>query len=109
MNKIVITTVAAITLAVASVAYAGGACCASKKSDAASAKADRNDACGSCLSKLNLTDEQKTKIEALKQECKQTKCSEASHAKFMEGLKGVLTADQLAQCKVDCEKVAKQN
>lgn len=105
MKRILSLMVAAVVLMGGSMAFAGGACCASK-GDAKDAKAEKSAGCSSdTLSKLNLTDEQKKKVDALKAECvKDGECSEANHAKFMKGLKEILTADQIAQCKAACEK-----
>lgn len=108
MKRILSLLVAGVVLMGGSMAFAGGACCASKDG-AKDAKTDKSVGCsGETLSKLNLTDEQKKKVEALKAECtKDGGCSEGNHAKFMKGLKEILTADQLAQCKAACEKDGK--
>ena len=70
------------------------------------AKAEGKASCSDMFSKLNLTAEQKTKLTALRAECDATKCTEASKAKFMSGVKEILTADQYkqfeAQCKASC-------
>jgi Spy/CpxP family protein refolding chaperone len=80
-------------------AFAGEGCCAAGK-----AKADAKAGCGDMFSKLNLTDAQKSKVAELKKECDATKCTEASRAKFMAGLKGILTPEQMAQCEAECKK-----
>jgi hypothetical protein len=67
------------------------------------AKAEGKASCGDMFSKLNLTDEQKTKLTALKAQCDGTKCTEAAHTKFMTGVKGILTADQYKQFEVQCK------
>ena len=96
------TLAALVTLSAWSV-HAGGACCAfgAKACDASVKKAD---ACSATLAKLNLTEEQKTKVAALQAECKKAGCTAESSAAMMKGLEQVLTAEQLAQCKTECAK-----
>lgn len=110
MKRILSWMLVSAVLASGPALYAGGACCPSKKSDKTAAKADQADKAGGCgdvLSKLNLTDEQKKKVEALKADCDKDGCTEATQAKFMKGLKEILTAEQIAQCKAECEKANK--
>lgn len=102
MKRLIALTVVAV-LAMGAAAFAGEGCCAAGKAKT-QAKADGKSGCSDVFSKLNLTDEQKTKVAALKKECDATKCSEASRAKFMAGLKEILTPEQLAQCEAECKK-----
>jgi Spy/CpxP family protein refolding chaperone len=90
----------------ASMSYAGGACCAAK-GDKTQAKASKDAYCSDVLSKLNLTDDQKKKIADLKAECDKGGCSADGQAKYMKGLKEILTAEQIEQCKAECEKAHK--
>ncbi len=99
MKKVFAFTVAVAVLAGAASVYAGEGCCAAGK-----AKAEAKAGCGDMFSKLNLTDEQKAKVAALKKECDESKCTEAARAKFMAGLKEILTPEQLAQCEAQCKK-----
>lgn len=103
MKRMIGLILAAVMLTGASVVYAGGACCPAGKD----AKAVKKDGCGDAFSKLNLTEDQKKKLAALKSECDKAGCSEESRAKFMSGVKGILTEEQLAQCKAECEKSSK--
>jgi hypothetical protein len=102
MTKFVTLICAAVVVAVGT-AYAGDGCCPSKKAKAA-AKAD---GCAAGFSKLNLTADQQAKVAALKADCDKEGCSETSKAEFIKGLEGILTAEQLAQCKELCAKDGK--
>ncbi len=99
MNKIVIAMCSVAAMSVATLAYAGAGCCAAKQAGMGKGGAAM---CSPMLAKLNLTDAQKTKVDALMKECKSGKCSKASHAKFMTGLKEILTAQQWDQFKAEC-------
>src|SRR5438093_8774845 len=90
-----LTLMAALTFGSAA-AYAGGDCCPGAKAGASD--------CGAAFASLNLSDEQKSKIAALKQECDKEGCSEAALEKFTKGLADILTPEQLAQFKAACEK-----
>jgi len=60
-------------------------------------------ACDVSLANLNLTPDQKTKMDALMTEHHKEGCSAASEKKYMEGAKTVLTSDQYAKFKAECE------
>ena len=104
MKKMIGLLVAAAVLAgVASLhAQSGGTCpsCGTPgaaKSCPMSGKSD-------VMSKLNLTDEQKTKIAALREECAKAGRTPEACDKCMKGIEAVLTAEQLAQWKEACQK-----
>ena len=100
MIKILGAAVVAAAMLVASPAFAGGkACCAKNASNQAS--------CAN-LASLNLTAHQKTKIEAWQSECTKAGCTKASRAEFLKKAKGILSADQYATLKAECEKSAKK-
>jgi Spy/CpxP family protein refolding chaperone len=99
MKRVLAFVVAAVVGFGVTSAFAGEGCCA-----AAKAKAEAKAGCGDMFAKLNLTDEQKAKVAALKKDCDETKCTEAARAKFMAGLKEILTPEQLAQCEAQCKK-----
>ena len=103
MKRLMVLTAAAAFVIGALTVQAGEGCCAAGKAKL-QAKAEGKAGCGDILSKLNLTEEQKTKVAALKKECDASKCSEAGKAKFMAGLKEILTPEQLAQCEAECKK-----
>lgn len=79
-------------------AYAGDkACCASH------AKNDKKD-CSQVYAKLNLSAEQKVKMEALQADCKKGGCTKESMDKFMKSSEGILSPEQLATLKAECAK-----
>jgi len=61
-------------------------------------------ACQTSLASLNLTPEQKTKMDAALEEHHKAGCNEASEAKFMEAAKSTLTPEQYAKFKAQCKK-----
>lgn len=65
-------------------------------------------ACTVSLASLNLTAEQKTKMDAAMAEHQKAGCSDASEAKYMEMAKGVLTPEQYAKFKAQCNKSDKK-
>lgn len=60
-------------------------------------------ACQASMASLNLTADQKTKIEAAMTEHHKAGCNEASEAKFMKDAEGILTAEQFAKFKAECK------
>jgi Spy/CpxP family protein refolding chaperone len=60
-------------------------------------------ACQVSLASLNLTPEQKTKMDAVMAEHEKAGCSEASEAKYMQEAKGILKKDQYAKFKAECK------
>ena len=72
------------------------ACCATgEKMDSAS------------FSKLNLSAEQKTKMDALVQRCNKDGCTKESMDAFMKSAEGVLSKEQMANLKAECAKMNK--
>ena len=59
-------------------------------------------ACQVSLASLNLTPDQKTKMDAAMAEHHKAGCSEASEAKYMKEAEGILTKDQFAKFKAEC-------
>jgi hypothetical protein len=69
------------------------ACCATgTKMDSAS------------FTKLNLTAEQKTKMDALVQKCNKDGCTKESMEAFMKSAGNVLSKEQMATLKTECDK-----
>ena len=64
---------------------------------------DMKAACSVSMASLNLTPDQKTKMDAAMAEHKKAGCSEASEANYMQEAKGILTADQYAKFKTECK------
>ena len=60
--------------------------------------------CSQTFANLNLTPEQKTKLDALQVQCDKEGCTKESMAKFMKSAEGVLSQEQLATLKAECEK-----
>jgi hypothetical protein len=58
------------------------------------------------LATLNLTANQRTKIEAWQSECVKAGCTKESRQTFLNRAKGVLSAEQFAQLKAQCTKSA---
>ena len=94
--------IAAAAFAVTSV-YAGdkdkeGGCCARH---AKNAKMD----CSQTYAKLNLSAEQKTKMDALVAKCNKNGCTKESMEEFMKSAEGVLSKEQMATLKAECSKM----
>jgi hypothetical protein len=97
-----ITTIALVAAAMltASSAFAGDkACCV---------KGASNKSSMSCvnLATLNLSPDQKAKIEAWQADCTKAGCTKASRETFLSRAKGILSAEQFAQLKAQCKKTA---
>jgi Spy/CpxP family protein refolding chaperone len=60
-------------------------------------------ACQASMASLNLTTEQKTKMDAVMAEHHKAGCNEASEAKFMKDAEGILTPEQFAKFKASCK------
>jgi Spy/CpxP family protein refolding chaperone len=74
------------------------ACCATgEKMDSAS------------FTKLNLTAEQKTKIDALVQKCNKAGCTKESMDAFMKSAEGILSKEQMTTLKAECSKMQEKN
>ena len=61
-------------------------------------------ACQISLASLNLTPDQKTKMDTAMAEHQKAGCSDASEAKYMETAKSVLTQEQYTKFKTQCTK-----
>ena len=90
---------AAAALAVTS-AYAGdnekdGGCCVKN------AKMD----CSQTYAKLNLSADQKTKMDALVAKCNKDGCTKESMEAFMKSAEGILSNEQMATLKSECSKM----
>src|SRR5262245_46830785 len=64
-------------------------------------------ACTVSLASLNLTPDQKTKMDAAMTEHQKAGCNEASETKYMETAKSVLTPEQYSKFKAQCKKEEK--
>lgn len=89
----------AVAVFAATSAYAGDkGCCA------AHAKNGKMD-CPQTYAKLNLSPEQKTKLEKLDAKCHKDGCTRASMDKFMKSAEGILSKEQFATLKSECSKM----
>jgi hypothetical protein len=101
MIKILGTAVLAVALMASPVfAGAGKSCCAKNASN--------NKAMCTDFASLNLTADQKSKLEAWQSDCVKAGCTKESRAKFLHQAKGILSADQYAKLKEQCEKSGKK-
>jgi Spy/CpxP family protein refolding chaperone len=66
-------------------------------------------ACMVVLAKLNLTPEQKTKMEAAMSEHHKAGCTEESETKYMKEVEGILTPEQYAKFKAECKGEKKES
>src|SRR5207244_10890367 len=65
-------------------------------------------ACAVSLASLNLTPDQKTKMDAAMAEHMKAGCSEATEAKYKQEAKGILTKEQFAKFKAECKEGKKE-
>ncbi len=99
MIKITTTALLAVGMLMASSAFAGDkACCAKGAANAGVACVN--------LATLNLTADQKTKIEVWQAECMKAGCTKESRQTFLSRAKAILSAEQFAQLKAQCKKTA---
>src|SRR5262249_5623404 len=66
-------------------------------------------ACQISLANLNLTADQKAKMDAAMEEHHKAGCTEASEAKYMQAAKSILTTEQYAKFKAECKKGEKDS
>ena len=104
MVKSIGVSVAAAAMLMASIALAKDksddmACCAKNASNQQS--------CAN-LASLNLTADQKSKIEAWQSECVKAGCTKESRQTFLKKAQVVLSADQYAKLKAECNKSARK-
>lgn len=96
-----LTGLALITVAVfaATSANAGekGCCAAHAKNGRVS--------CDQTYAKLNLSAEQKVKLEKLDAQCHKAGCTKESMDKFMKSAAGILSKEQFATLKAECAKM----
>ena len=90
-----------IALVVAGV-FAAGTMFAGEHGDCAKKAGNEGKmACMASFATLNLTADQKTKMETLMTEHHKAGCTEASEAKFMKEVEGILTPEQFAKFKAE--------
>ena len=93
-----------VAILAATSAYAGDkACCA------AHAQNDGKMCMSQTYAKLNLSSEQKAKLEALHAEYDKAGCTKESMDKFMKSAERVLNKEQFATLKTECAKMQDKN
>ena len=102
MIKITTTALVAAAMLTASSAFAGDKTCCANGASKSNSMACVN------LATLTLTSDQKTKIEAWQAECMKAGCTRESRQTFLKQAKGILSAQQFAQLKAQCQKSAKE-
>lgn len=60
------------------------------------------------LASLNLSADQKSNIEGWQSECMKSGCTKESRQAFLKKAQGILSADQYAKLKAECNKSAKK-
>ncbi|MGO9246012.1 MAG: hypothetical protein ACLP0A_03255 [Verrucomicrobiia bacterium] len=100
MKRFLAFVVAAVVVMSAAAVYAGEGCCAGMSAKGASCGGDM-------FSKLNLTPDQKAKVNTLMAECHRATSTSECHQLMSSGLEKILTPDQLAQWKAMGNKAAK--
>jgi len=93
-----------VAMLAATSAFAGDkACCASH------AKNDSKMCMSETYAKLNLSSEQKAKLDALHAEYDKAGCTKESMDKFMKSAEGILNKEQFATLKTECAKMHDKN
>jgi hypothetical protein len=84
-----------------------GAVFAKEEGDAACCvKGASNKAACADFASMKLTADQKTKLEAWQAECMKAGCTKESRTAFLKKAEGILSKDQYAMLKAQCEKSA---
>ena len=65
--------------------------------------------CAATYANLNLTAEQKAKMDALVEKCKGSGCTKESTAAFMKSAETILSKEQMAAFKNECTKAHERN
>lgn len=103
------STMTKLIALVAAGAFAAGTMFAGEHGDCAKKAGNEGKmACMASLASLNLTPDQKTKMDAVMAEHHKEGCTAASEAKFMKDAEGILTPDQFAKLKAECDKGKKE-
>jgi hypothetical protein len=94
----------AVAVFAATSAYAGDkACCASH------AKNDSKMCMSQTYAKLNLSSDQKVKLDALHVDYDKEGCTKESMDKFMKSAEGILSKEQFATLKTECATMHKKD
>ena|SRR5437762_13660985 len=104
MIRITTRVLVAVAMLAAFNVFAGDKACCAKGSSKANLMAN-SIACLN-LATLNLTPDQKAKIETSQAMCMKAGCTKESRQTFLTHAKGILSPEQFAQLKAQCEKTA---
>jgi hypothetical protein len=91
--------IAAAAFAVTSANAEDKGCCATH------AKNNSKMDCSQTYAKLNLSPEQKVKLDTLASKCDKGGCTKESTDKFMKSAEGILSKEQFATLKAECAKM----
>jgi Spy/CpxP family protein refolding chaperone len=83
--------------------FAAGAMFAGEHGDCTKKVGNEKMACEASLASLDLTPEQKTKMDAIMDEHHKAGCSKESEKTYMKEAKGILNAEQFAKFKAECK------
>ena len=103
MKRFLAFVVAAVVVMSAAAVYAGEGCCGGMSKSSAKGGA----CCGDMFSKLNLTPDQKAKVNTLMADCHKATSTSECRQLMSSGLEKILTPDQLAQWKAMGDKTSK--
>src|SRR3954463_7827616 len=93
---------AVATLATSPIFAGEKACCAT------AANHTTKEACVATFAKLDLTAEQKSKMETLAEDCAKGGCNKQTMAKMEKNAKGILTKKQFAAWKAECSGMVRE-
>jgi len=65
--------------------------------------------CSQSYAKLNLSPQQKVKLEKLEAQCNKAGCTKESMDKFMKSAEGILSKEQFETLKAECAKMHDKN
>jgi Spy/CpxP family protein refolding chaperone len=99
------STMTKLIALVAAGAFAAGIMFAGEHGDCAKKAGNEGKmACTASLASLNLTPDQKTKMETAMAEHHKAGCNQATETKLMKDVQGILTPEQFAKFKAECNK-----
>src|ERR1700756_4859418 len=103
-NRVYVPTMTKLIALAAAGMFAVGTMFAGEHSECTKQAANTaKPACSVSLASLNLTPDQKTKMDAVMEEHHKAGCSEASEAKYMQEAKTILNKEQFAKFKAECK------
>ncbi len=96
MKMKLVLSIAAAAFTATSVFAGDKACCATTASN------NSKEACVATFAKLDLSADQKSKMESLAEKCTKGGCNKESMTKMEKGAKGILSKEQFAAWKTEC-------